>query len=202
MKKRKYNMKQRARDQERTREKIVTATADLHGSVGPKNTSISAVAEKAGVQRLTVYRHFPDEESLFLACSSHWLSENPPPEPCDWANEANVEQRTAAALCAIYGYYRRTSTMWRLVYRDIDEVPAMQGPLDAFHDYLGSIRDDLVAHWQPRGRKPRRLKATVAHLLRFSTWESLDREQLAERDMVDLGIRWIAATQPSAGRTG
>lgn len=202
MKKRKYKMKQRAQEQERTRQKIVAATADLHGSVGPKNTSISAVAEKAGVQRLTVYRHFPDEESLFLACSSHWLSENPPPQPSDWENENDAAQRTAAALSALYDYYRRTNTMWRLVYRDIDQVPAMQGPLDGFHDYLGSIRDDLVAHWQPRGRKSKFLKATITHLLRFSTWESLDSEKLVVSDMVDLGIRWIAATQPATGSTG
>jgi AcrR family transcriptional regulator len=196
---RKYKMKQRARDQERTREKIVAATAALHGSVGPRNTSISAVAEKAGVQRLTVYRHFPTEESLFLACSSHWLNENPPPEPGDWENEENAEQKTAQALGAVYDYYRRTGSMWRLVYRDIDQVPAMQGPLDAFHDYLAAIRDDLVAQWQPRGRKSRSLKATIAHLLSFSTWNSLRRQQIDDKQMVELGLRWIAAARPAAG---
>jgi AcrR family transcriptional regulator len=202
MKKRKYKMKRRAEDLQRTRERIVSATAALHGSVGPKNTTISAVAEKAGVQRLTVYRHFPTEESLFLACSSHWLSEHPPPEPSDWGNEKDAELRTAAALRAIYDYYRRTNTMWRLVYRDIDQVPAMHGPLGSFHDYLESIRDDLVTHWQPKGRKSKLLKATIAHLLRFSVWESLDREQLADKEMVTLGIRWIAAAQPTVGGTG
>jgi len=193
-------MRQRAEDQQRTRERIVSATAALHGSVGPKNTTISAVAEKAGVQRLTVYRHFPTEESLFLACSSHWLSENPPPDPGDWEEVENAEQRTARALGAIYGYYRRTNSMWRLVYRDIGQVPAMQTPLDAFHDFLGSIRDDLVAHWQPRGRKSKLLRSTVGHLLRFDTWDSLRSEQIDDKQMVDLGLRWIRAVQPASAR--
>jgi len=191
-------MKRRARDQERTRERIVSATAALHGSVGPSNTTISAVAEKAGVQRLTVYRHFPTEESLFLACSSHWLNENPPPESSEWESETNARQRTAAALDAIYGYYGRTSSMWRLVYRDIDQIPAMQAPLDAFHDYLAGIRDDLVVRWQPKGRKSVLLKATVEHLLAFGTWDSLSRQQVGEKRMVELGIRWIAAVLPGA----
>lgn len=198
MKKRKYEMRQRAKDQERTREKIVAATADLHGSVGPRNTTISAVAEKAGVQRLTVYRHFPTDESLFLACSSHWLDENPPPDIEDWETEEDAERRTAEALRALYDYYRRTSSMWRLVYRDIGEVPAMQEPLDAFHDYLGAIRDDLVAHWQPRGRKSRFLKTTIEHLLSFGTWDALDRQRMTDGQMVELGIRWVAATRPAA----
>ena len=193
---RKYKMKQRARDQERTRERIVAATAGLHGSVGPANTSISAVAEKAGVQRLTVYRHFPTEESLFLACSAHWLRENPPPDPHDWQDEGNAERRTAQALAALFGYYRQTSSMWRLVYRDIDQVPAMQPPLDGFHDYLAAIRDDLVAHWQPRGRKSKFLKATVAHLLGFGTWRSFDDQQIDDRQMVEIGLRWIAGVLP------
>ena len=200
MKKRKYNMKQRALDQERTREKIVSATAELHGSVGPKNTTISAIAEKAGVQRLTVYRHFATDEALFLACSSHWLQQNPPPQPGNWEKEDNAEKRTIMALQAIYTYYRQTHSMWRLVYRDIEEVPAMQAPLEAFHDYLGAIRDDLVSQWQPRGRKSAALKATVGHLLSFSTWDSLDREQIADKDMADLGLRWIEAAQASADR--
>jgi AcrR family transcriptional regulator len=194
-------MKQRAKDQERTREKIVSATAALHGSVGPKNTSISAVAEKAGVQRLTVYRHFPTEESLFLACSTHWLNENPPPAPGTWETEEDAERRIARALRATYDYYRRTSSMWRLVYRDIDQVPAMQGPLDAFHDYLAGIRDDLVAQWQPKGRKSKSLKATVGHLLSFGTWDSLRQQQLDDKQMADLGLRWIAAAHPAPGRT-
>ncbi|MEJ2258449.1 MAG: hypothetical protein P8X98_15950 [Woeseiaceae bacterium] len=88
--------------------------------------------------------------------------------------------------------------MWRLVYRDIDEVPAMQGPLDAFHDYLGAIGDDLAAAWQPRGRKPKALQATIGHLLQFRTWDSLDHLQLDDQQMVDLGIRWIAAAQSAS----
>jgi AcrR family transcriptional regulator len=195
---RKYKMKKRARDQEHTRQKIVAATVALHGSLGPGKTTISAVAEKAGVQRLTVYRHFPTDESLFLACSSHWLEENPPPDPEEWEDDLDAARMTATALASIYGYYRRTSSMWRLVYRDVDDVPAMQGPLDEFHAYLRTIRDGLVAKWQPKGRKSKLLQATVAHMLAFGTWDSLQRQQLGDADIVRLGLQWISSAQPSA----
>ena len=196
MKKRTYKMRRRAEGQARTRQKIVEAAADLHGTVGPGSTSISAVADKAGVQRLTVYRHFPDDESLFLACSSHWLKKNPPPDPDDWRDIQTASDRTAAALTAIYDYYRRTESMWRLVYRDIDRVPAMQQPLDAFHEYLDEVRDDLLKQWQPKGRKPRALVATIRHALTFATWASLEQQNLGARQMVDLVSRWIALAAP------
>jgi len=186
-------MKQRAEDQERTREKIVEAAVALHGTVGPKNTSISAVAKKAGVQRLTVYRHFPDEESLFRACSMHWLQANPPPGIGVWDSEKDARQKTSSIVHALFDYYRQTSSMWRLVYRDIDQVPAMQAPLDDFHEYLAAICDTLIACWQPRGRKSPSLKATVRHVLSYSTWESLSEQKLTDKQMADLGLRWIAA---------
>lgn len=194
MEKRKYKMTRRAQEQERTRQKIVAATMALHGSVGPKATTISAVAEKAGVQRLTVYRHFPDEESLFLACSTQWLSENAPPNISDWADQRNPQKRTAHALLSLYGYFGETRDMWQLVYRDIDQVPAMQRPLDEFHDYLSSIRDDLLAGWQPKGRKSQPLRATVGHVLRFDTWNSLKSQNLSDTQMTDLAICWILST--------
>jgi AcrR family transcriptional regulator len=193
MKKRPYKMRQRAESQEQTRQRIVEATAELHGSVGPRDTTISAVAELAGVQRLTVYRHFPDEESLFKACSSHWLSVNPPPNASDWADVENGEQKTSAALNAIYHYYSDTCSMWSLVYRDSDLVPAMEKPLEEFHAYLDQICDRLCTSWHPRGRRPRKLDATVRHVLRFSTWSSLDELELDDAEKADLALRWISS---------
>ncbi len=73
MTKRSYNLGQRASSQEETPRRIVDATVALHEEIGPRATTISAIAEKASVQRLTVYRHFPDETELFKACTSHWF---------------------------------------------------------------------------------------------------------------------------------
>lgn len=189
-------MRRRAEEQDRTRQSIVEAAAVLHGTLGPKNTTISAIAQQAGVQRLTVYRHFPSEESLFHACSSHWLGENPPPDIAEWQDEEDVALRTRRALAAVYDYYRRTSAMWRLVYRDLDQVPAMQAPVDAFHEYLETIRDDLLSHWQPKGRKPRTCRAAVQHALAFTTWRSLEQQGIGQKQIVDLVCLWIAASCP------
>lgn len=190
-------MQQRAADQEETRRRIVEATVELHGTVGPKNTTISAVAEKAGVQRLTVYRHFPDDVALFHACSSHWLGQNPPPDPAAWQAEDDVHARTRLALEALYAYFAGRSAMWSLVYRDLDEVGALRAPMAQFQGYLDSIRDDLVQAWHPAGRKPADLKATVGHALAFGTWRSLASAGLSAKQAAALACAWIEAV---AGR--
>lgn len=192
MKKRPYKLRKRALGQERTRQRIVDAAIELHGTRGPKNTSISAVAKRAGVQRLTVYRYFPDEFALFTSCSSHWLSQNPPPNPEAWSGIATPERRTTAALTALYAYYRVTSPMLTLVYRDADEVEALKGPIQGFQGYLDVVRDSLVAVWRPDGRRSRLFLATVAHSIAFSTWSSLSGMGLSDSQICHLLLKWIS----------
>jgi AcrR family transcriptional regulator len=194
MEKRQYKMRKRAADQEHTRQRILEATVELHGSLGPKNTSISGVAERAGVQRLTVYRHFPDEFALFAACSSHWLGQNPPPGFETWAHIADPAGRTEAALGALNAYYRQTGSMLRLIYRDFEEVEALQGPVAGFQAYLDAIRDDLASAWCPKRRKPRLLTAAIAHGLAFSTWSSLSGLELNDSQISRLVLSWIEVT--------
>ena len=143
--KRKYQQKKRAEAQAETRQRIVEATMALHEEVGPRATTISAIAERAGVQRLTVYRHFPDETAVFQACTSHWLSLNPPPAPEDWADAATPGERRAAALAAFDAYYGRTRAMWAASHRDVEQVPALQGPMAEFA--ATSIRSPMS--WAP-----------------------------------------------------
>ena len=102
MKKRKYRKSRRAEQEEQTRDKIVDAAMALHEEIGPRATSISAIAERAGVQRLTVYRHFKDDVTIFQACSSRWFELNPPPDPSLWQELAPAVQRTEEALRNIY----------------------------------------------------------------------------------------------------
>src|SRR5918999_1011525 len=99
-----YRKNVRARREEETRRRITEATVELHREVGPSNTTISAIAERAGVQRLTVYRHFPDEAALFGACSAHWRAEHPVPDPRPWAAIGDPEERLRTALGEIYAY--------------------------------------------------------------------------------------------------
>src|SRR3954452_11246413 len=105
--KRTYQQRKRAADVAATRQRITEAAMELHGSVGPARTTVSAVADRAGVQRHTVYRHFPTEDDLFTACSVHWAAMNPWPDPEPWRSIDDPGTRLRTALDAIYRWYER-----------------------------------------------------------------------------------------------
>jgi AcrR family transcriptional regulator len=188
---RSYNQKKRAASQEATRQRIVEATMELHETLGPANTTFSAVAERAGVQRLTVYRHFPDETALFQACTSHWLSLNPPPDPAGWAGIEDRAERCRTALERLYAYFRATQKMWRAAYRDVDDVPALQEPMSQVSAYLGGIAQGLADGWPRQSGSGKRLKATLHHAVQFSTWASLVAQGLSDREAARLVLAWI-----------
>lgn len=191
MAKRKYRLKQRAAKQQQTRERIVDATIALHQELGPKATTISAVADRAGVQRLTVYRHFPTERELFAACSSSYISQHPPPDPRK-IKVRGANERTRAVLGAFYAYYRETSEMWTSVYRDKDVMATVAEAMKEFESHLDAVRADLLSEWAPHRSK--KLRATLGHALRFSTWQSLSAQGLGTRAMVMLVGTWVAAS--------
>jgi len=185
--KRPYRMKKRAELEEQTRTRITESAVALHERLGPARTSISAIAEHAGVRRSTVYRHFPDEDTLFAACSSHWRAANPPPDPGPWTEIEDPAERLRAALGALYAFYGRTEDMYTSLLRDEPLVPAVQERLADFYGYLQAIQDILMAGRGLRGRAARRTRAAIGHALAFSTWRSLRREQeLSEADAVAL----------------
>lgn len=190
MKKRKYRLKERAVKQRATRERIVDAIMALHEELGPAATTVSAVADRAGVQRLTVYRHFPDEAAMLTACTSTWLGLNPPPDP-GTIDVEDARARTRALLQALYRYYAQTEKMWTSAYRDVDQVPALAEAMGGFEAYLEALAGDLLKAWAPSRSK--RLRATLAHVMRFATWQSLTRQQLGSRAMADLACAWVSA---------
>jgi AcrR family transcriptional regulator len=182
-----YRMRRRAELEEQTRLRITESAVALHQELGPARTSISAVAERAGVRRSTVYRHFPDEEALFGACSSHWRAANPPPDPSPWAAIEDPRERTETALRELYAFYGRTEQMYTSLLRDEPLVPILHRLMARFYGYLGDIQDVLMARRGLRGRAARRTRAAVGHALSFPTWRSLTREQgLADGDAVAL----------------
>src|SRR3954451_14010952 len=124
--KRQYRMKRRAEQEAETRLRITKSAVDLHGSLGPANPSVSAVAERAGVRRSTLYRHFPDERALFGACSAHWAAENPPPDISRWAAVEDTDERLASALAELYAFYRRNEEMLDKLLRDAPTVPVVE----------------------------------------------------------------------------
>jgi AcrR family transcriptional regulator len=175
--KRPYRMGRRAELEAQTRRRITECTVALHEEIGPARTSISAIAERAGVRRSTVYRHFPDEVALFAACSSHWRTANPPPDPATWAAIANPAARTETALRELYAFYRRTQSMYASLLRDEPVVPVVRRLLRDFHGYLDRVQDVLTQGRRLRGHAARRTRAAIGHALAFSTWQSLTDEQ-------------------------
>src|SRR5713101_5835058 len=170
---RKYELKQRAQSQAATRQRIVEATVALHGSVGPARTTITAIAERAGVQRLTVYRHFPDERSLFQACSGHWAVQHPRPDTSRWAAVENPEERLQTALCEIYAYFRTTKEMTANVRRDLPELPVLQEVATPVAQYWEAARIVLDRSWKTRGHRRALVRAVIGHAAEFETWRSL-----------------------------
>jgi AcrR family transcriptional regulator len=193
---RKYTKRRRAESEQETRQRITEAAVALHGTVGPARTTISAVAEKAGVQRATVYRHFPDDESLFAACSGHWAALNPPPDPAT-LSDADPATRLRRALTDTYAYYGRTEAMVENVFRDAPLVEAMAKPVASRLAYFDAFLDAVVAGRPERGNARRRVRAAIAHALSFPTWRSLVREQGLEDDEA---VAVMAAMVEAAGR--
>ena len=189
---RKYTKTRRAEQQDETRARIVEATVTLHEALGPAQTSIMAIAEAAGVQRLTVYRHFPDDASLFEACSTRYLELHPPPQPAAWADIERPGERSRTALLAFYRYYRQTEPMWRAAYRDVDQVAAMQAPMGRFAAYLDQVTDDLVQAWHTTPAARESLKLTLRHALRFTTWQSFKNAKLKDKQIAELVQGWLA----------
>lgn len=182
-----YRMQLRAQQQERTGQRIIESAVELHGTVGPARTSISAVAAHAGVRRSTVYRHFPDEAALFDACTTHWMSANPPPDLGTWAGIADPDERLRFALADLHGYYQRTEGMLDNLFRDEPVVPLVAERFAAFRGYLVAARETLMTGRRLRGPAARRTSGALGHAIAFSTWQSLVREQeLSDADAVML----------------
>jgi len=175
--KRTYRKTRRAALEEQTRLRITESAVALHEELGPARTSISAIADRAGVRRSTVYRHFPDDEALFAACSSHYGAANPPPDPSIWAAIEEPAERTATALRELYAFYGRTEGMYTSLLRDEPLVPIIHRRLGDFYGYLRAIEDTLMPGRGLRGGAARRTRAAIGHALEFSTWRSLAREQ-------------------------
>ena len=202
MKTRKYELKQRAEQQAETRRRIVEAILALHREVGPARTTISAIAERAGVERLTVYRHFGDETAMFEACSAHFATEVAWPDPAGWGGVAEPAERLRAALLAFYDYYRRAEDVLAHALRDAPQLPALAAVLTPWEAFVGAVRDGLLEGWAAPGPARARLAAAVAHALRFETWRSLARvEALGDAEAADLMVTLAqaAAAAPPPG---
>jgi AcrR family transcriptional regulator len=170
---RRYQLRKRADAMEATRRRITVAAMELHETVGPARTTLTAVAERAGVQRQTVYRHFADEEELLAACSGHYASLHPLPDAGRWAEIADPAERLGVALDELYAWYEDTEPMWTNVFRDETLVEAVGPALEPLRAYLDDAARTLASGWGARGRRRATLLAATRHAVDFHTWRSL-----------------------------
>jgi len=168
---RRYTMRARQSTVDQTRLAITEATMRLHERVGPRDTTISAVAEEAQVTRVTVYRHFPTDDALVIACSAHWRELHPRPDVAAWSGIDDPIARVRTALTEMYAWAATAAPMMTMIHRDVDSMPSFVG------QYLATDEkqrvDALAVGFHARGGAARRLRAALAHGLRISTWQSL-----------------------------
>lgn len=174
-----YRKTKRAESEAETKTRIVEATVALHETVGPARTTVKAIAERAGVQRATVYAHFPDLQALFEACNAHYYERHPMPDPGRWASIDRPAERLSIALDELYAWYEETEQMLTVGIRDMDATPP--AAREAFFGYFHHVRDVLVAGRRERGRARTKVSAAIGHAISFGTWRSLVREQSLTR---------------------
>lgn len=183
-----YRQKRRAQSRKETRQRIVEATVALHETLGIARTSVTRIAERAGVGRLTVYRHFPDELALTRACSGLYFERNPLPDPGPWKAVADPTRRLKKALRECYAYHRRTEEMIRRALADVADSPIMA----PYHEHWRRAANVVASAWPLRGRRRKLLRAAIGHALVFPTWSSLTRDQgLTDEQAVELMSRLV-----------
>jgi len=181
-----YTLKRRAERQDETRQRIVDAAIELHQTIGPTATTISEIAQRAGVGRVTVYRHFPDELTLARACSGQYFERHPAPDPEEWRSIAEPEERLRHALCETYAYHRATQRMISHVLADA-RGHAVMAP---YHEHWRRAVDVLLEPWPACGRQRTALRAAIALALGFDTWRTLSEEHgLSDRRAAELMLR-------------
>ena len=191
---RKYEKRRRAESEAETKQRITEAAVELHGSIGPKRTTIKALADAAGVQRATVYRHFPDLESLFEACSAHWFSLNPAPDADAWAAIGDPADRLRFALVGLYEWYGWAEPMMLNILADARHVPEMAARRAATEKRYQGYVEALVRGRRERRRARKRVTAAITHAIAFQTWHSLTRQNgLSDAEAIDLMSAMAAA---------
>jgi AcrR family transcriptional regulator len=209
MKRGKYELKKRAERQEETRLKIARATLQLHESVGPSLTTRSAIAQRAGVTRPTVYSHFPDELSLNKACTSLDRSENPLPDPGRWEQISDPEERLRSALGDLYSYFRRRERLWANILRDqellysngdpeaLEMAAEIMGP---FLSHWDRMKETIASGWGPSEGIPRVLLGAVGFALDFQTWRAMVRTQgMSDEQAIELMVGMVRCMADGAG---
>lgn len=195
---RQYTLRQRALRQDRTRQRIVKAALELHESIGPAATTITAVAERAGVQRLTVYRHFPDEGQLGMACQQLFFEQHQPPNPAMHFAAAGLLERLRLALGQIYPYYRETAAMAGALIRDAPVSQIAAFGLASIRQWEAAVLASIAGD-EPRIAAGSPARVAIAHVLEFETWQSLtSRQGLDDAGAAAFAVRIVESSLAAA----
>src|ERR671911_830977 len=159
---RKYEMKRRAERMGETRRRIAEAAVELHRTVGPARTTVSAIAEKAGVQRHTYYAHFPELKDLYRACTAHHMERDPLPDPARWAEISGPEERLRGALSEVYAYYAGNEAMLTNVLRDMPFDPVLQENNVLLFRHWEAMRDTIADAFEASGERHEALLGAIA----------------------------------------
>jgi AcrR family transcriptional regulator len=188
--KRKYELKKRAERLEETRRRITETTVELHRTLGPATTQISEIARRAGVQRRTVYNHFPNDASLFAACSAHWRALHPAPDPARWLEIDDPGERLRVGLRELYTWYRETEPMTANVLRDAELLPTLRTIVErGLGGYLDHVGRTLTAPFRARGRRRARVDAAAHAAVDFHLWRTL--APLGDADAAELAAALV-----------
>lgn len=189
-----YRKKKRARQEQETRQRITEAALELHRTVGPAKAGVTDVAKLARVSRMTVYNHFPTERDLFMACSGHWASRNPFPDPSDWARIEDVGERLFTAVRELYEWYGQQQDILGKVMRDTPLVPALASVMgELWAPWMDQVVETLAEGWsgdKPDSSEP---EAALRLAVDFNTWRLLTASDLSDLQAADLASRMVIA---------
>jgi AcrR family transcriptional regulator len=198
---RKYELKARAEKQAETRRRIVEATSALHEEVGPARTTVAEIARRAGVQRLTVYTHFPNDTELFDACGQHWMDRNAPPDPSAALAIDNPDERLRAVLGPLYRWYRKNARSTENMQRDRLVMPALDTVMRIRMDqHFANLANVLASGFSSKGRPAKGVRAAVALTLDFWTWRRLASEGTSDDAAAALMVGAVKAAAQLAKR--
>lgn len=196
MTKRSYRLRRRAESQDRTRQKIVDAAIDLHQAKGLAATTMSDIAARARVGKVTVYRHFPDEAALVGACSGQYFQRHPLPDLGGWQSIEDPVERLRGGLRDTYRYHRETEPMMTRIMAEARDLPVME----PYHAHWRRAAEILADPWPGSGRDQKLLKAALTLALSFDTWRLLVRtRRLTDDEAVEVMMRLTHECGPDAG---
>ena len=155
---------------------------ELHQTVGPARTTVSAIAEKAGVQRHTYYAHFPELKDLYQACTAHHMERDPLPDPSRWIEISDPEERLRRALSEVYAYYAGNEALLTNVLRDTPLDPVLQENNVFLLRHWEAMRDTIADGFEASGERQEMLEAAIALALELQTWRTLVRQQGLDDD--------------------